>query len=119
MEAVLRMPPTEMNTLNRLLGNLEAGVEALGKRFDRLEERMDERDYTLNDMQNAADAVARDVRYLKDVITDDVKPVTDDVKRWRLMGMGAIGIIGVGGAAFGASVLWVLNQLGWIKLPPT
>lgn len=117
MEAVLRMPPSEMNTLNRLLGNLEAGMEALGKRFDRLEERMDERDDTLNDMQTAADGVARDVRYLKDMLTDDVKPVTDDVKRWRMMGLGALGIIGIGGTAFGAGVLWLLNQLGWIKLP--
>lgn len=107
----------DLDEVSRLLGSLESAVSNLGRRFDRLESRMDERDSTLGEMQDVADRAANDLRYLKDVITSDVKPVTDQVKQWRQMGLGALGIIGIGGTAFGAGVLWLLGQLGWIKLP--
>lgn len=106
-----------LDDVSRLLGSLESAMSDLSRRFDRLETRMDERDTTLSDMQDVADRAANDLRYLKDVIADDVKPITDQVKQWRQMGLGALGIIGIGGTAFGAGVLWLLGQLGWIKLP--
>lgn len=33
----------------------------------------------------------------------DMKPVTDDVKRWKLMGIGALGVIGIGGIVLGVT----------------
>jgi hypothetical protein len=32
-----------------------------------------------------------------------MKPVTDDVKRWKVMGLGALGVVGIGGAVLGVS----------------
>ncbi|MFA5899574.1 MAG: DUF1515 family protein [Hyphomicrobium sp.] len=107
----------ELDDISRLLGNLESSIGNLGKRFDRLEKRMDERDGTLADIQTAASDLSDNVRFMKEAIDSDIRPVVDDVKRWRLMGMGAIGIVGVGGAAFGSSVLYVLSQMHLIKLP--
>ena len=107
----------ELDDISRLLGNIESTVNTLGRRFDRLEKRMDERDGTLNELQSAAGDLADNVRLMRTVIDTDIRPVTDDVKRWRLMGMGALGIIGVGSAAMGTAFLWVMQQLGWVKVP--
>lgn len=41
----------------------------------------------------------------------DMKPVTDDVKKWKLMGMGALGVVGVGGVALGVTLAGFFDQL--------
>lgn len=41
----------------------------------------------------------------------DVKKVTEDVKRWRLMGLGALGVVGLGGTALGASIVAALEPI--------
>lgn len=41
----------------------------------------------------------------------DMKPVTDDVRRWKLMGLGALGIVGIGGTAFGVLLSKPLESL--------
>lgn len=48
----------------------------------------------------------------------EMRPVTDDVRRWKLMGLGALGIVGIGASAitfiitkFGiAAVSWVTSR---------
>lgn len=108
----------ELDGISRLLGNIESTIAGLTRRFDRLESRMDERDETLADIHNTLGAAVEDTRYLKKVLLEDIKPVTDDVKRWRLMGMGALAIVGLGGAALGSALLWVWdNILNKFKLP--
>lgn len=107
----------ELDDISRLLGNIESNLNTLGRRFDHMERRMDHRDGVLDEIQAAAAVVAEDVRYMKDTIADDIRPVTDDVKRWRQMGLGALGVIGVGGAAFASAVLWLLSQMNVIKMP--
>jgi len=41
----------------------------------------------------------------------DSKAVTDQVKQWKLMGLGALGVVGIGGTTLGvtlaSSVEWV------------
>lgn len=44
-----------------------------------------------------------DIKMLRDDLTN-VKAVTDDVTRWKLMGMGALGVTGVAFAALGSLV---------------
>lgn len=108
----------ELDGISRLLGNIESTITGLTARFDRLENRMDESDETLNDIQNTLAAATDDTRYLKDVLLKDIKPVTDDVRRWRLMGMGALAIVGIGGASVGSALVWVWNEfVSKIKLP--
>ena len=41
----------------------------------------------------------------------DMKPVTDDVKKWKLMGMGALGVVGIGGIALGVTLAGFFDQL--------
>jgi uncharacterized protein DUF1515 len=48
-------------------------------------------------------ATENEVKALKDDMAD-VKAVTDDVTRWRLMGMGALGITGIAFASLGSLV---------------
>ena len=109
---------SELDGMSRLLGNIESSISNLGRRFDRLESRMDERDETLSDIQAVAGAAGDDIRFLKDVISNDIKPVTDDVKRWRLMGMGALAVTGLGAASIGTA-MYVAAQhlLPWLRLP--
>lgn len=107
----------ELDDISRVLGGIESTLKDFGRRFDVLERRGEQHDTTLDDIQANAERLASDVRYMKTMITEDLKPVTDDVKRWRVMGLGALGVIGIGGSAFGAGILWLLDQVGWIKLP--
>lgn len=107
----------ELDEISRVLGGIESTLRDFSRRFDRIETRDEQRDEALNIIQDQVESLVTDTRYLKEVLVDDVKPVTDDVKRWRLMGLGALGIIGIGGTAFGAGMLWLLNQLGWVKVP--
>lgn len=116
MDSIL-MAANELHDISRLLGNLESGLASLNHRFDQLEARMDDRDDTLAAMRDTLEANTNDTRYLKDVLLHDIKPVTDDVRRWRLMGMGALAIVGLGGAAMGGAVLWlwdtIISRIKW------
>ncbi|MBB3743932.1 hypothetical protein FHX10_003431 [Rhizobium sp. BK591] len=48
----------------------------------------------------------------------EMRPVTDDVRRWKLMGLGALGIVGIGASAltfiltkFGtAAIVWLTGR---------
>ncbi|SEI09137.1 Protein of unknown function [Rhizobium tibeticum] len=40
-----------------------------------------------------------------------MRPVTDDVKRWKLMGLGAIGVIGIGSMALGVTFADVIRRI--------
>jgi Protein of unknown function (DUF1515) len=39
------------------------------------------------------------------------KKVTDEVKKWKLMGIGALGVVGLGGAALGVTLA---NSIEWV-----
>ncbi|QDG94783.1 DUF1515 domain-containing protein (plasmid) [Rhizobium sp. NIBRBAC000502774] len=55
--------------------------------------------------------VETSVSSLKDGVSD-MKPVTDDVRRWKLMGIGALGMIGIAGIALGVSFADALKRVG-------
>lgn len=42
---------------------------------------------------------------------NEMKPVTDDVRKWKLMGMGALAVVGLGGTALGVSIAGFFEQL--------
>src|SRR5690606_28761843 len=65
--------------------------------------RMDEAVERIGDLEGSISSVQKDVT--------DMKPVTDDVKRWKLMGMGALGVIGIAGVAFGVSFADALKRI--------
>ncbi len=41
----------------------------------------------------------------------EMRPVTEDVRTWKLMGMGALGVMGIGGAGFGVTFADPLKRL--------
>lgn len=41
----------------------------------------------------------------------EMKPVTDDVRKWKLMGMGALAVVGLGGTALGVSIAGFFDQI--------
>ena len=118
----------EVDQFSRLLGELSGKVDSLSRQLDNNEKnargrwsnvynRFDEQDKVLTGIVTAARDTNEEVRYLKDTITKDVKPVTDEVRQWKLMGMGALAVTGVGAASIGAALLWVWQNLTHIKLP--
>lgn len=44
----------------------------------------------------------------------EMKPVTDDVKRWKLMGIGALGVIGIGGMVLGVTFADAIRRVGLV-----
>lgn len=120
--------PNDIDEISHLLGQLGGKLDALNDQFKDnakatrvrwtgVHARLDSQDKVAAELLHRLDNTVEEVRYLKEVIDKDVKPVTDDVKRWRLMGMGALAIVGIGGAAFGSGLLWlwdnVASRLKW------
>ena len=66
----------------------EAGRASTSRRMDELVERV-------GTLEGSLAAVKDDIAAMK--------PVTEDVRKWKLMGMGALGVIGIGGAALGVT----------------
>lgn len=88
------------------LGSLEAKVDGLIEAAKRSEDksdksraavhrRLDEVVDRVGDLEAAQAQTQRDVK--------EMKPVTDDVKRWKIMGIGAMGIVGIAAAALGVT----------------
>ena len=46
----------------------------------------------------------------------EMRAVTDDVRRWKLMGLGALGIIGIAGMALGVSFADALKRIAIVIL---
>lgn len=70
--------------------------------------RMDEVVDRVAKVENTTSAVQEDVK--------EMRPVTDDVKRWKLMGLGALGMIGIAGMALGVSFADALKRIAAILL---
>lgn len=95
-----------MANIDQQIGSLTAKVDMLIEAAKRSEEkadvsrasvhrRLDEVVDRVGDLEAAQAQTQRDVK--------DMKPVTDDVKRWKIMGLGALGVVGIGGAVLGVS----------------
>lgn len=107
--------------VHRTLGQLLEAVKNLGSeiysiRSDTLrsEQKSDESWATMHKRVDAlVDRVAGVEATVEKTKTDvrDMKPVTDDVKKWKLMGMGALGVVGVGGVALGVTLAGFFDQL--------
>lgn len=44
----------------------------------------------------------------------EMRPVTDDVKRWKLMGIGALGVTGIAAMALGVSFAEAIRRIGFV-----
>jgi hypothetical protein len=69
----------------------------------------------MDEMVSHVGALERNISTVQADVAD-MKPVTNDVKRWKLIGIGALGMIGIGGIALGVSFADVLKRVGALLL---
>jgi hypothetical protein len=113
-------PEIDVN-VHRQLGELVAGLRGLKDDIQEIRDaqlRADDRSTQSRAVvHRRMDELVSNVRTLEGHITNvqadvaDMKPVTNDVKRWKLIGIGALGMIGIGGIALGVSFADVLKRV--------
>lgn len=106
------------------LGRIEEGQEQLRDDFDKETDRSRENRKDLHgkvdslsdrighvettiQVAGQVTAQARDkIDALETKINTDVQPTVDEFKRMKMIGWSAVGLVGLGGTAFGASLIW-------------
>lgn len=96
------------------LGTLIAEVKNLREDFRRSEDKSDASRASvhrrMDDLVERVGKVEGAVAQVNDDVSD-MKPVTDDVRKWKLMGMGALAVVGLGGTALGVSIAGFFDQI--------
>lgn len=64
----------------------------------------------MDDIISEVGDIKTDIATITEQVKDS-KAVTDDVKKWKLMGIGALGVVGIGGTALGVSLA---NSFEWL-----
>ncbi len=119
------MAPIEIDAaVHRQLGELVAGMRGLQESIRRLEEgsvraedkaatsraavhqRMDQLVDRVGDLEVSVSTIDSNVA--------EMKPVTDDVKRWKLMGIGALGVTGIAAMALGVSFAEAIRRVVFV-----
>lgn len=98
----------EQRAIKDSLNRIDAETRRASQKSDEsravMHRRVDELVDRVGHAEGSLNILAVDVR--------DTKAVTDDVKRWRLMGMGALAVVGIGGAAMGVTFADAVRKLG-------
>lgn len=107
--------------VHQTLGQLLEAVKNLGGEVHSIREDMrrseEKSDTSRAGMHKRIDAIVDRVGGVEAKITQtqndvgEMKPVTDDVKKWKLMGLGALGVVGLGGVALGVTLAGFFDQL--------
>lgn len=74
----------------------------------KMHRRIDDVVGTVSEVQTGVATLEKDVK--------EMKPVTDEVKRWKLMGMGALAVTGVAAMALGVTFSEALKRIGMALL---
>nr|WP_082529988.1 DUF1515 family protein [Rhizobium sp. Root1203] len=99
--------------LHQQMGEVLAEVRNLRDAFRDSEVKSDRSRATMHQrMDQLVDRVGKVEGAVVSVQEDvsEMRPVTDDVRRWKLMGIGALGVIGVGGMVLGVTFADVLRR---------
>lgn len=116
------MSPSEIDvTVHRQLGELVAGMGGLQESIRRIEEgarRAEDKAATGQAsvhlrMDRLADRVGELEASVSTIGTEvaEMRPVTDDVRRWKLMGIGALGVTGIAAMALGVSFAEAIRRI--------
>lgn len=110
--------------VHRQLGELAAGMRALQDTMRRIEEGADRAEDKAAESRAAVhrrmDELVGRVGHLETstatIVSDvaEMKPVTDDVKRWKLMGIGALGVTGIAAMALGVSFAEAIRRIVFV-----
>ncbi|WP_077960841.1 DUF1515 family protein [Ensifer adhaerens] len=110
--------------VHRQLGELVAGMRGLQESIHRIEDgarraedksaasqasvhrRMDQLSERVNELEASTSAIGAEI--------SDMKPVTDDVRRWKLMGIGALGVTGIAAMALGVSFAEAIRRIVFV-----
>lgn len=110
------MPPENFDaSVHRQLGELVAGVQNLQEAFRRSEDKSDvSRASVHRRMDEMVDRVGKLESSMSEVREDvgEMKPVTDQVRKWQLMGLGALGVTGITFMMIGVTFSDALRSLG-------
>lgn len=105
--------------MHREIGMLTAKVDMILETMRRSEEKSDVSRASMHRrMDDIVDRVGK-VETTVTTVQDDVKemrPVTEDVRRWKLIGMGALGMMGIAGISLGVSFADALKRVGAMVL---
>lgn len=105
----------------RTLGQLLAKVENIEKTLSKADESRAAVHRRIDDVVDEMGAVKSDIGGFKSDLkamsktVQGTKDVTDEVRRWKLMGLGALGVVGMGGTALGAAIVGAFE---WISKIP-
>lgn len=105
-----------MNEIYRAIGALTAEVAGLRRDIQEADARAAENDRRageyratihrrVDEIVNEVGAIKVDMTSMKSDLSD-TKNVTDEVKRWKLMGIGALGVTGIAASAMGSAVTY-------------
>ncbi|CDM62973.1 DUF1515 family protein [Rhizobium favelukesii] len=111
----LALTPSDFDPrLHQQMGEVLAEVRNLRDAFRASEVKSDASRATMHQrMDQLVDRVGKvegNVAAVQEDISE-MRPVTDDVKRWKLMGLGAIGVIGIGSMALGVTFADVIRRI--------
>ncbi|SCW38950.1 Protein of unknown function [Rhizobium mongolense subsp. loessense] len=114
------MTPTEFDPrMHQQMGEVLAEIRNLRDAFRQSEIKSDSSRATMHQrMDMLVDRVGKvegNVAAVQEDISE-MRPVTDDVKRWKLMGIGALAVIGIGGMAMGVTFADAIRRIGTIIL---
>ena len=108
------MTPTDFDPrLHQQMGEVLAEVRNLRDAFRDSEIKSDRSRATMHQrMDQLVDRVGKVEGAVTSVQEDvsEMRPVTDDVRRWKLIGIGALGVIGVGGMVLGVTFADVFRR---------
>lgn len=119
------MSPPEIDAgVHRQLGELVAGMHGLQDSIRRMEEaarRSEDKSEAsravvhrrLDEVVDRVGKVETSIVTVQEDVTE-MKPVTDEVRRWKLMGMGALGVTGLAAMALGVTFSEALKRIGMV-----
>jgi hypothetical protein len=109
----------EDGNMHQHIGMLTAKVDMMLEAQRRSEEKSDvSRASVHRRMDEMVDRVSKVETTIVTVQEDisEMRPVTDDVRRWKLMGLGALGVVGIGGMAMGITFADAIRRIGLVVL---
>ncbi|SFI48677.1 Protein of unknown function [Phyllobacterium sp. CL33Tsu] len=116
------MGELNLNDIYKSIGILTAEVQGLRRDMEASERRAAlenrEADEKRAIVHRRIDEIVSEVGDIKtDIATiteqvKDSKVVTDEVRKWKLMGLGALGVVGIAGTALGVSIA---NSFEWFS----
>ncbi|MCT7665649.1 DUF1515 domain-containing protein [Shinella kummerowiae] len=110
--------------LHQQMGELIASTRAMQEDLRRIEDKLqrseDKSEESRAKMHRRVDDVVGNVSDVKTSVATlekdvkEMKPVTDEVRRWKLMGMGALGVTGLAAMALGVTFSEALKRIGMV-----